>query len=109
MVCLTLAKVNDIIAICVEVINCKSITIRNLSKLIGKLVASEPAVQYTLLYCKSLAMEKDLFCLQWWVDNIRSSFKPIIRPQPEIVIESDSSWTGCGAVNKLDFNMISGL
>ena len=48
-------------------------------------------------------------CLQWWVDNIKSSSKPIIRPQPDIVIESDSSLTGWGAVNKSDFNMVSGL
>ena len=50
MVRLTPEKVNDIIAYCVEVIKCKSITIRNLAKLIGKLVASEPTVQYTPLY-----------------------------------------------------------
>ena len=104
---LTPEKVNDIIANCVEVINCKSITIRNLAKLIGKLVASEPAVQYAPLYYKSLEIEKA--CLQWWVDNIKSSSKPIIRPQPDIVIESDSSLTGWGAVNKSDFNMVSGL
>ena len=97
-----------------EVINCKSITIRNLAKLIGKLVASEPTVQYALLYYKSLEIEKDLVLrqnkgnidaktsisneskayLQWWVDNIKSSSKPIIRSQPDIVIESDSSLTG---------------
>ena len=86
-----------------EVINCKSITIRNLAKLIWKLVASEPAVQYAPFYYKSLEIEKDLVlrqnkgnfdaettvsneskaCLQWWVDNIKSSFKPIIKPQPD--------------------------
>ena len=126
---LTPEKVNDIIANCVEVINCKSITIRNLAKLIGKLVASKPAVQYAPLYYKSLEIEKDLVLrqnkgnfnaeasisdeskagLQWWVDNIKSSSKPIIRPQPDIVIESDSSLTSWGAVNKSDFNMVSGL
>ena len=128
---LTPEKVNDIIANCVEVINCKSITIRNLAKLIGKLVTSEPAIQYAPLYYKSLEIEKDFVlrqnkgnfdaetsisneskaCLQWWVDNIKSSSKPIIRPQPDIVktLESDSSLTCWGAVNKSDFNMVSGL
>ena len=48
-------------------------------------------------------------CLQWWTDNIKSSFKPIIRPRLDMVIESDSSLTGWGAVNKSDFNMVSGL
>ena len=47
--------------------------------------------------------------LQWWVDNIKSSFKPIIRPKPDIVTESDSSLTGWGAMKKSDFNMVSGL
>ena len=90
------------------------ISIRDLAKLIGKMVASEPGVQYAPLFYKPLEIEKDaalkgvcgnsdlemslssegIDCVKWWISNVRSADKPIIREPPDIVIESDSSLTG---------------
>ena len=40
--------------------------------------------------------------------NVRSADKPFIRKPPDIVIESDSSLTGWGAINKSSFSTVSG-
>ena len=84
------------------------------------MVASEPGVQYAPLFYKPLEIEKDavlkgvcgnfdsemslssegIVCVKWWISNVRSADKPIIRKPPDIVIESDSSLTGWGAINK---------
>ena len=99
----------------------KQLLIRDAAKLIGKFVASEPGVRYAPLYYKTLKkIEKvnalklnrgnfDAYmifsqeakeCLQWWIDNIKQESKPIIVPQADIIIESDSSMQGWGTINK---------
>ena len=37
--------------------------------------------------------------LQWWVDNISHAYKPITHDEAELVIETDSSMMGWGAIN----------
>ena len=36
--------------------------------------------------------------LRWWIDNVESSFSDVAIPNPEIVIATDASSTGWGAV-----------
>jgi len=80
------------------------------------MVASEPGVQCAQLFYKDLEIFKDNMLkrscgnydtkiqltseikttLQWWIQNIRISFKPIFRNDPDIVLYSDSSKTGWG-------------
>ena len=36
--------------------------------------------------------------LSWWIENVESSFKPLIRKDPELVLKTDSSKTGWGGV-----------
>ena len=48
-------------------------------------------------------------CVKWWISNVRSTDKPIIRKPPYIVIESDSSLTGWGAINKASFATVSAI
>ena len=92
-------------------------------------MASEPGLQYAPLCYKLLGIEKDtalkgvcgnfdsemslssegIDCVKWWISNVRSADKPIIRKPPDIVIESDSSLTGWGAINKSNFYTVSGI
>ena len=126
---LTPEKAEDIVKKCLIILSCDKITIRDLAKLIGKMVASEPGVQYAPLFYKPLEIEKDaalkgvcgnfdsemslssegIDCVKWWISNVRAADKPIIRKPPDIVIESDSSLTGWGAINKSNFATVSGI
>lgn len=36
-------------------------------------------------------------CIEWWINNLNSAYKPIQITKPDIIIESDSSLTGYGA------------
>ena len=37
--------------------------------------------------------------LDWWIWNIKNSYKKITKPDPSIIIHSDASTKGWGAVN----------
>ena len=114
---LTKEKVSNIKELCYEIIGKKFITIRIFAKLIGMLVASEPGVRYAPLFYKPLEKIKennlswkrghyDSFMkvtpeirthIQWWLDNLDNSFKPIEVEEPAIVMSTDSSLMGWGA------------
>ncbi|CAG2223797.1 unnamed protein product [Mytilus edulis] len=114
----TTEKADNIIKLCSRLILKKEITIREFAQVIGKLVATEPGVQYAPLYIKSLEITKDLLLkqnygnfdakmtlsdgnisdLNWWVNNINSSFKPMTLTDPQFILNTDSSNTGWGAV-----------
>ena len=109
-------KCQGLIELCKEILGAKTITIRKFAQLIGKCVAAEPGVQYAVLYYKTMEIERDHAlkvnrgnfdakmcislasreCIQWWIDNVVSSFRPICLPQPHRRIESDSSGMGWG-------------
>jgi hypothetical protein len=36
--------------------------------------------------------------LSWWIENVESSFKPLVRKDPELVLKTNSSKTGWGGV-----------
>ena len=93
------------------------ITIRDLARLIGKLVSSFPRVAYGPLFYRDLEMAKtealilkrgnydstmvlsdDMKTeLQWWVD-LETATSPISNGNPDIVIDTDASLIGWGAV-----------
>ena len=56
-----------------------------------------------ILFLKCHFLQK-LLSVMWWISNVRSADKPTIRKPPDIVIESDSSLTGWGAINKSNFS-----
>lgn len=117
---LTQQKMLSIKDHCKEVIQTKFTTITEFAQLIGKLVAAEPGVEYAPLFYKSLEKAKDknlkLKCgnfksfmkitedirneLQWWVDNLHSSFKKVSHGTPSVVIHTDASLKGYGACIK---------
>lgn len=95
----------------------KTFTIRNLAQVIGIIVSCFPGVLYGQLHyrylenLKSCALkincgnfdaitkldsdaEKDL---DWWIDNVDDSFKPIEKSLPDFDLESDASLEGFGS------------
>ncbi|MEW8548295.1 MAG: hypothetical protein AB2693_32730 [Candidatus Thiodiazotropha sp.] len=109
-------KCDDMIHLCREILAARTITIRKFAQLIGKCVSVEPGVRYAALYYKLMEIERDealkiykgdfdarislsedsKLCIQWWIDNIATSFRFICLPQPHRRIESDSSGFGWG-------------
>ena len=125
---LTARKSKEIVELCQSLLCRDIVTIREFSQLIGKLVAAEPGVMYAPIYYKTLEIQKDEAlkyskgdfdvymalsnqskqCLQWWVKNVESSFKPISVPKPDRKIESDSSGFAYGARDVTNGQDISG-
>lgn len=113
---LTEHKVVKLASVCSEFLKAKNKTIRDLSVLIGNLVASFPAVPYGQLFYRQLENEKitmlkvskgnfdaqatlselALSDINWWLSNISLISAPIARGQPDIVIETDASHLGWG-------------
>ena len=103
--------------------------IRDVAKIVGKFVASEPCFEYAPLYYKTLETEKDqalkgsrgnfdvymllseeaMGCLNCGINNTEMPSRPINLRKPDIVIESDSSLTGCEAIDKTFHSTFSGL
>ena len=117
---LTEKRCQNILKLCNELRNKKRTTIRFFAKVIGKLVASEPGVEYAMLFVKPLEMIKerelkihkgnfDSFMkvplivyttLDWWIENLPYCFKKVSHGNPQLVLYSDSSNLGWGAYNK---------
>ena len=107
-------KKGKIIKLCHDIIGRSEVTIREFSKLIGKLVATEPGVEYAQLRYKPMekikekqlklnngnfdaSMKISSSCrghIQWWIDNLEASFKLISHGKPNKEIYSDSSKIG---------------
>ena len=99
-----------------QVMKSKSLKIRKFAKLIGTLVATLPANRYGPLFTKPLEISKSLAlknnghdydqkmvllesdkeCLDWWLHNLDTMYKPIITPDPQYTIFTDSSLEGWG-------------
>ena len=117
---LTPQKCDEIVKLCEEILHASRITIRKFSKLVGKLVAASPGVQYAVLYTRPLEKIKETelkthqgkfnaymnipvtcqFWLNWWISNIHTSFKPINIKPPDVVIYTDASLKQWGAYDK---------
>ncbi|CAG2204684.1 unnamed protein product [Mytilus edulis] len=117
---LTPERKKSLIEQCKLLLYQKKVTIRDLARVIGKMVASEPGVKYAPLYFKDLEHFKDKSLkgnqgnfdaiieldikskelLHWWIDNIMSSCKSMTISQPSVIFYSDASKTGWGGFNK---------
>ena len=93
-------------------------TIRTIARLLGKCISLCPAVQFGPLYfrhlerAKTLALkmnrgnfEKNILLANeehdkmfWWIENVGYSYRPIRQTKPDVVIETDASTSGWGAV-----------
>ena len=115
-VSLTKERSDNIIECCKHALKVKLVIIRELAKVIGKLVASFPAVRYGPLHYRqlenvkkaALQKEKGIYdgCtvltvsardeLSWWIENVKTAYSLIAVPQPDITVASDASLSGWG-------------
>lgn len=116
MVFLTQERTDSILALCKSLHKANYVLIRDLARVIGKIISTFPAVRYGPLFYRLLEENKkaalkdskgDYDCytqltdqarseLKWWLDNICLASKPILISQPEVIIESDASLQGWG-------------
>lgn len=116
---LTEKKRQNLCKMIINFISKKRCSIKDLAQLIGSLVAACPAIEYGLLYTELLEKEK-LFSLiindydynksiiipkhlitelDWWKNSLKNSVNPIKSGNFKVVIYTDASLTGWGAVN----------
>ena len=118
MVSLPLDKVTKIKEIGSHLLKHQTCTIQMLASFIGLLVSSFNAVNYGPLHYRFLERDKShaLRCnrgnydslmklsseaiddIQWWIDNIDSTFRKINREEPSVIMSTDASSEGWGAV-----------
>lgn len=117
IVTLSPEKASELAKLCAETIRKREITIRVFARIIGKMIAAETVVQYATLHYIVLVNEKEQ-CLKpekgnfvakitlseianrelnWWFENIHSSFCSIVRKPVDTLLQTDSSGTGWGA------------
>ncbi|XP_053383777.1 uncharacterized protein LOC128549987 [Mercenaria mercenaria] len=126
---MTPEKIKEIIECCETMIKKKRVTIREFAQLIGKLVASQPGVEYAPLFYKPLERVKDKMLtihkgnfnsfmtipqsvyptITWWIENLQSALKCVSHGAPNMILYSDESSTGWGAYNKTEEKRIGGM
>lgn len=96
----------------------KTATIREVTRILGFVISSFPAVEYGPLYYRDTEMEKIQALkvakgdfessmaisnnikteLSWWIDNVHTQERKIQKPNPDKVLKCDASMLGYGAV-----------
>ena len=105
--------------LCTELKNTDKPSIRQVAKVLGKIVSTFPAVQYGPLFYRTLEKEKTNALkinkghfdrpmvlsaeakneLQWWIEHVTSTFSPIRRSKPDLELRTDASMAGWGATD----------
>ncbi len=118
-VTMTTDKVNKIMALIHDCLEQPKLTIRLVSKLLGKFNATRPANPWAGLYSKQLEIDKNLALagnkynfeakmeisakaradIHWWLEKLPSLSGPIRVPKPDLVIYTDASLEGWGGHN----------
>ena len=112
---ITEEKKNKIHTLCLEILPKEKITLRTRASVIGKFVASFPAVPFGPFYRNlqkqkilGLKLHNDKFDANitlkveskkkifWWINNVFELFAPLNIPDPDITIYTDASLTGWG-------------
>ena len=116
---LTPEKAGNVASFCRSILEAQSCTIREIARAVGLMVLSFPGVTYGPLryrdlendkitalkahkwdYEKSVVLsEQAKSDLHWWVANIYTSFGAISHEKPSLVLHTDASETGWGAVH----------
>ena len=112
------AKASYVKKSCVDLQRQTQLTIRELAHVIGLLVSSLPGVHFGELHYRQLEIYKTAALqknkgnydaamhltpasrseLTWWIQNVETSYKNIIVPSPDIMLTTDASTKGWGAV-----------
>ena len=115
-VSLTPERINSLKADCKKLLKRQVMTVREVAQVIGKMVASFPAVRYGPLHYCSLENDKKEALkrckgdfdktltlatdnreeLSWWIDNVQDSYINVRTSKPDVVVTSDASFTGWG-------------
>ena len=115
-VTLTPERKADLVAVCSAAARKDHISIREVAKVIGKIVASFPAVMYGPLHYRQMEKEKKEALrhnagdfdqhmslssrakkeLHWWIENTPTAFHVIHQSDPDITLTSDASNSGWG-------------
>ena len=110
-------KANDIISTIKDLLHRSDVTIRDLSRIVGKLIAVSPGNKVGPIFYKrienynitKLKQNRGLYDsiitlseevkedLKWWILNINSFPRPLITPPYSIEISTDACKTGWGA------------
>ena len=113
---------------CEQIRSQKSVTLKELSRVIGMMVASFPGVQYGQLFYRRLDNLKNNALkdsrgrydievkltsevkedIDWWVSHIENEKSNVVIEQPELEIETEASKTGWGACVKGTENSTGG-
>ena len=111
-------KINQIISHCRQLLLQDSISVRDLSRIIGRMTASMQAIFPAPLHYRILQMTRTRYLIQgqsyetmlilpqsareeliWWINNISlCNGKTLVTPAPDLVISTDASKMGWGAV-----------
>lgn len=111
-------KVEKVISECSALYNKSSATLTDIARVIGILVSVFPAVEQGQLHYRVLEHEKitglkkhygdfnakipityDMKSeLKWWIENIKCQYRKIDHGDPQLVITTDASMIGWGAV-----------
>lgn len=103
---------------CNALLNKSAVTAQELAQLIGTMVSNFPAVKYGPLHYRSLERDKSIALrnnkgnylaklklsqksitdISWWINNIDCAFKEAGHGNPDILITTDASRMGWGAV-----------
>ena len=109
-------KVDTITADLNDTLRKATVSIRDFAKLVGKLTATVPANRYGQIFLKHLERSKtralyqnnfdfDRYMtinhkviseLNWWLDNLNSAYRPVLIPNPHVVMSTDASFQGWG-------------
>ncbi len=111
-------KKEKILKQCMFVYSSQQITIQELAELLGLLVSACPAVKYGSLYTKQLEIEKTKALagsinyskkmslsiiskedISWWISSIGNACRKIDHERYDIIITTDSSLSGWGAIS----------
>lgn len=112
-------KAQEVKDICRELMGTYLPSIRMVARVIGKVIATFPAVEYGPLYYRS--MERDKIAalrqnrghfdrkmklsleakeeLKWWINNVSMASSPIVRKKPDLELHTDASGLGWGATD----------
>ena len=103
---------------CIDLLECRTGTIRYIAKVLGLITSSLPGVKYggahyrRLEYDKIIALRKHhgsfdakmtisteaVYDLKWWCKNIPTSYNDTSKTTPRLTVKTDACLTGWGAV-----------
>ena len=117
-VTLSLSRSQKVNCLCSKLFKARDLSIRNVATMIDSILSYFPAVKFGPLHNRTLervkingikcfngdfdcpiALTKDAYDdLEWWIGNIDNSFNDICIPNHDIVLTTDASLLGWGAV-----------